>query len=84
MLQIHFESFDYLQFVVTQETYVDFLCKNFLIFFFQTQLCTKLFFSFLAKLGGWMGLAFGASVISFMELSCFMAKFLLQMASYRY
>jgi len=67
MIQFYFESFEYPTFTLYQETGFDFLCKAILDNWYK-----KLPFFFSAKVGGWIGLAVGGSMISFIELGGFL------------
>ena len=74
ILQLHFTSFDYVRYILQQESFTDFLCKFFIVIL-------KRFYklSFLAKIGGWFSLAIGASLISFLEIFYFTFELIYQL-----
>ncbi len=73
MIQFYFESFDYPKIFLYKVGFFDFLCEHPIFLagkLVRNRLCT----SFLppAKVGGWMSLAMGGSVISLIEICGFL------------
>ena len=72
-LHFHYETFEYSQKYIYQETFADFLCK---LSNMPQKYLVKLNLLIPALVGGWLGLAVGASIISFMELIYFLTLLL--------
>ena len=75
IVQLYYRSLDYSRFIQYQDSLSDFLCK----YIYHVPCCYLInalkLYLLIARVGGWMGLAVGASIFSFLEILAFLFIF---------